>query len=258
MKSSEIKKSKINKAIGSNLLVAIGINTYERIHGNLDNCVSDASLVFDTFSKEEYLLMNSNSCKILSDNQNTTKNEILNKLQKTVAMCNSNVNIIIYYSGHGCIIDDVFYFVATDSNDSKETMISLDDVLNIINSVEKRNVSIWIDACRKIIKTKSVNEESFNFKKTYIEKSRGMGIIYSCSKGEYSLDSFNDKKISVFTSLLIDTLKGCKTALKIIVLPFDQCLIIFMMNPLRQVRKIYILINIQKSALRDLILFMLH
>ena len=52
------------------------------------------------------------------------------------------------------LIDDVFYFVATDSNDSKETMISLDDVLNIINSVEKRNVSIWWSNVNKVDRKK--------------------------------------------------------------------------------------------------------
>lgn len=217
-KAEIIKKTKRRALIGENMLISIGINKYNKKGDCLNNCESDATQVYSTFEEHSYLSMASGSQLILSgDGSATTKKAIFEVLSNMRSKMNDNTNIIFYYSGHGCISNGKFYFFVSDSEASVTTMISLDELLEVLknsNNGRHGNITVLIDACcEKVTNRKGLQNRSDNYITNHLRDAKGIGVIFSCSEGEYSLDKFNDQEISVFTSFLLDALKGQEEAL---------------------------------------------
>lgn len=213
-----ISNEKKKRLIGDQLLISIGINKYKNKEDCLENCESDANMVYSVFKESPCLSVYPASKLILSDDGTpTTKNVILRTISTTLDHVNEKTNIILFYSGHGCIVNGQFFFVLSDSDGSSDSMISLYELIGYLdnsNGGKHGNITVLIDACRAILhNTKSLENKSDKYIFDYLKKTRGIGIMYSCAEGEYSLDCFNDQPISVFTSFLIDTLNGYPDAL---------------------------------------------
>lgn len=211
-KAERINLEKRDRAIGNIFLIAIGINQYNPTVGNLQNCCTDAINVFDTIKSKDYFPMNDNSILITSDNDPTQKQPILDRIKYCNAFINEHTNIVFYFSGHGCNINDTFHFIVSDSILPSENLISIDEITDILTQLNKglyKSITILIDACQTQPKQfKGLENRSKNFVNEYINEAKGLGIIYSCSKGEFSLNEFNKKKVSVFTHLLLQALNG--------------------------------------------------
>ena len=218
-KAERIKKEKQQKAIGENCLFAVGINKYLQNGDSLDNCEQDATLVYDAFAKSDFLAMSTESRLLISDDESkTSKKAILGMLDEMKGTFKKDKNIIFYYSGHGCTIDGEFYFFVSDSEKITETMISLNELLERLKRLyfdERGSVTVLIDACRERVgNKKGLQDQSENYVLKYLKLAKGMGVIFSCTEGEYSLDCFNNQEISVFTTFLLDALKGQVRALE--------------------------------------------
>jgi len=217
-KAKKIMQEKQRKLIGENMLLAIGINKYIKEEDWLDNCESDAKKVYLAFQEYQYLSMNAYSRLILSgEGKETKKGAIQNALSEIEKHINDNTNFVFYYSGHGCMENGTFYFYVSDSNESVESMLSLDELLKYLTNINEGNhgnITILIDACcEKTGNKKGLREQSNNYVNNYLRAAKGIGVIFSCSEGEYALDCFNDQEVSVFTSFLLDALKGQSKAL---------------------------------------------
>lgn len=213
-----ISNEKKRRLIGDQLLISIGINNYKNKDDCLENCEFDANTVYSVFEKSPCLSIHPASKLILSDDGTpTAKKVILKTISTTLEHVKEKTNIIFFYSGHGCIINEQFFFVLSDSDGSSDSMISLDELIGYLNNSnggKHGNITVLIDACRVIAHhTKSLENKSDKYIFDYLKKTNGMGIMYACAVGEYSLDFFNEQAISVFTSFLIDALNGYSDAL---------------------------------------------
>lgn len=212
-KTKQIKDIKRKELIGKLFVIAIGINEYNSKDENLSNCCTDAKSIFDTIKSKDYFSMDDKSILITSDKkENTYKQSILDSIKSCEKFIDEKTNIVLYYSGHGCNIDDTFYFCVTDSELPDYNLISdkeIIDILSRMNGGKYKSITLLIDACQSQLKyIKSLAKQSSNFLNEYINNAKGIGIIYSCSKGEYSLNEFNKQKISVFTYLILQALNG--------------------------------------------------
>ena len=216
-KAEQINLEKRDRAIGNIFLIAIGINQYDPTVGNLQNCCTDATKVFDTIKSKVYFPMNENSILITSDNDPTQKQPILDRIRTCDTFIDAQTNIVFYFSGHGCNINDTFHFIVSDSTLPSENLISIDEITDILNQMNmgiNKSITILIDACQtQLTQHKGLENRSKNFVNEYIETAKGIGIIYSCSKGEFSVNSFIKEKVSVFTHLLLQALNGYTGAL---------------------------------------------
>ena len=225
-KAKQIRCDNWKKKIGKIFVIAIGINEYKPETGNLNNCCTDAQSIFETFKSKDYFSMDDNSILITSDTDCTEKQSILDCIKACDKFIDESTNIIFYYSGHGCNVNDTFRFWVTDSEVPDKNDISITEITNILSSMNKgkyKSITILIDACqRQINQSKSLGKQSYNFLDEYIDNAKGIGIIYSCSKGEYSLDKFNKHNISVFTYLVLQALNGHTEAIDANFLTFNK------------------------------------
>lgn len=225
-KAEQINLEKRTRAIGNIFLMAIGINQYDLTEDNLQNCCTDANKVFDTIKTKDYFPMNDNSILITSDKESTQKQHILDRIKACEEYIDEHTNIIFYFSGHGCNINDVFHFIVSDSIPPSANLISIDEITDILTQMNKgtyKSITILIDACQTKIKhNKGLENRSRNFINEYIDNAKGIGIIYSCSKGEFSQNEFNKEQVSVFTSLLLQALNGHTNAVDANYLTFNK------------------------------------
>lgn len=225
-KAKQISHDKRKKLIGKLFVIAIGINEYKSKGDNLNNCCTDAKTIFETLKSKDYFLMDDNSILVTSDINCTEKQSILDSIKDCDKFIDESTNIIFYYSGHGCNINDIFYFWVSDSELPAKNVISIEDIIDILSSMNEgkyKSITILIDACQQQINySKSLGKQSPNFLDEYIDNAKGLGIIYSCSKGEYSLDEFNKHNVSVFTYLILQALNGHIDAVNANCLTFNK------------------------------------
>lgn len=211
-RAEQIRYEKRKELIGKLFIIAIGINEYKVKADNLNNCCTDAKSIFTTFKDKDYFSMDSNSILVTSDTNSTERQSILDSIKACDKFIDESTNIVFYYSGHGCNINDTFHFWVSDSELPAKNVISIDDITDILsdmNGGKYKSITVLIDACQQQINhSKGLGKQSHKFLDDYIDNAKGIGIIYSCSKGEYSLDEFNKHNISVFTYLILQALNG--------------------------------------------------
>lgn len=225
-RAERIEKEKIRKEIGSNFLIAVGINQYADGHGNLDNCINDARRIYGVFEEKKYLSMAPGSRLILSDQEGGTgKQALLNMLGELKGKLREKQNVVFYFSGHGCSIGHKFHFVVSDSTTRADTMISMDELLEALENLyvsTRGNITVLVDACRTTVgQAKGFHDKNHKYVVDHLSRARGRGIIYACTEGEEALDRFIKEPVSVFTSFLVDALNGQAAALEGNYLTFD-------------------------------------
>lgn len=225
-KAEQKRYDKRKELIGNLFIIAIGISEYKCKDDNLNNCCTDAKSIFETIKSKDYFSMDDNSILVTSDTHCTEKQSILDSIKSCDKFIDERTNIIFYYSGHGCNLNETFHFCVSDSELPDKNVISIDDITEILsrmNGGKYKSITILIDACQtQINHRKSLEKQSLNFLDEYIDNAKGIGIIYSCSKGEYSLDEFNKHKISVFTYLIMQALNGHIDAVEANCLTFNK------------------------------------
>lgn len=194
--------------IGENVLISVGIDQYENENG-LYNCSNDATEIYDVFFKTQNIPFDSVNSTLLNDGY-LLKEEFESTLTEISKTTDRSKQLIFYFSGHGVEIEEEFYFVFSNSDvKNNQSLMSMTDVLTIINMGEAKAKVLLIDACRiGVTNQKSIFDKSFNFQKKYLKMAEGIYIIYSCRSGEYSNNDYNGKGMSVFTYFLKEGLTG--------------------------------------------------
>jgi hypothetical protein len=106
---------------------------------------------------------------------------------------------LLYFSGHGYIKSTGGYLVTTDAKKYDEG-VSMDDVLSIANQSKAKNKFVILDCCHSgAFASPSITGSSTAF------LSEGMSVLTASRDSEYAIEK---NGAGVFTSLLIDALKG--------------------------------------------------
>lgn len=134
-KAERIRYDKRKKLIGKLFIIAIGINEYKLKTDNLNNCCTDAKSIFETFKSKDYFSMDDNSILLTSDTNHTEIQSILDSIKSCDKFIDERTNIIFYYSGHGCNINDTFHFWVSDSELPAKNVISIDDLTGILSGM---------------------------------------------------------------------------------------------------------------------------
>jgi len=130
---------------GKNFCLIIAIDNYKNGISKLNNCVKDATdikrLLIDKyqFTEEDSIVLN---------NDKATRKNILSTLRNLKDRITQNDNLLITFSGHGANIDDVGYWLPTDSvNGEDYNYISSSDLIDRLNAIKCHHLFLIIDAC---------------------------------------------------------------------------------------------------------------
>lgn len=209
-KQSHSEKYAYPNILGSRktLGVFVGVNTYnDPFIGDLTVCVDDVTAVHTAFGKS----INANLlCTGNSELSLPTRNNIISELLISARAAEESDLLLFYYSGHGFAENSISYLIATDTQLSalKYTAISMNDVVEIMQSSEARAKVIILDACHSganIGKSTSIFSEEFIAH--IFQEAEGTAILSSCKQGEKSWE-WADKNRSVFTYYLLQAIGG--------------------------------------------------
>ena len=206
----------IRDQIGRNVLLSIGINEYKNPKDNLRICEKDARDIYRIFVDNEKITFVDEVSVLLDSKEKTTLEEVLKQIDILCKSSQQDMNLILFYSGHGMSIDGEFHFILSDSEPSEQkNLLSIGQVINMLEGSRFKNVLLLIDACQTISKNgKNIGCESFANQKKYVSGSKGISIIYSCSLGEHSQENILPIENSVFTFQLLEAFNGKKDALE--------------------------------------------
>lgn len=142
--------------IDDNLGLFIGINTHHDDNlKDLSYCVKDAKEIRQRMTGDDRLVLANHSQLIISDIQNpdsrSSKNDILNIIQKTAKNVKTNSLIFISISGHGVTgSDNLAYIIPSDGYLDKipATCIKVQEIIEILSTSKAATKILLIDACR--------------------------------------------------------------------------------------------------------------
>lgn len=189
--------------MAKDIAIVIGISEYTNAQ-TLSGCKVDAdsikTLLEATSKYDEILLMEG---KVNAD-------EIDQKLPEFIKKYKSETigEVFFYYSGHGCVLNDAFAYVASDYDHSKPntTTISNDNVDRLLKSLNANLVIKIIDACHSgtqylkdiEMMPKYINQQKDEFTNCY--------FMFSSRNDQSSIATPTH---SVFTRSFIQAVKNC-------------------------------------------------
>ena len=128
---------------GNTHLLTIGINAYKNGIPTLNNAVRDAQK-FEEIMKKRYGIQHGTA---LYEEAATLEGIIdaFDQLQKELT---NEDNLIIYFSGHGDLVNDNGYWIPTDAKlNKRHTYLSNHDVRDLLKNCNARHVLVIVDAC---------------------------------------------------------------------------------------------------------------
>ncbi len=128
-------------------LLMIGVSEYEDASRNLTFAAKDANDLMEIFSKQEehYSAVKKH---LLTNDQATAKNII--KLLEDLKTTKVDDEVIIYFSCHGVLDEDLNYYLATHETDfeaPQNTSLNYNTLENILAQIPSRKKLMFIDAC---------------------------------------------------------------------------------------------------------------
>jgi len=183
------------------LLIA---NSNYRVWDNLKSPIKDvdeiANVLKNNYEFEVEILKNAN------------RNEILDKLYEYSDKVNSNDNLLIYYSGHGEIINNNAFWIPSDgSKNISANWLNTSDVNSAISLINVKDLLVMVDSCYQGTAFKGNNKVSNfdNNNKTidYFNKMLNYrsAIVVTSGRNEPVLDSTVNNH-SAFAFKFIDIL----------------------------------------------------
>jgi WD40 repeat protein len=194
-------------------ILAVGINKYKNPKLTLNYAKPDAES-FIKMVDQKSSLFKSVELHTLYDEE-ATRTTILKKLDELASKINPEDVFIFYYAGHGSMVDNLFYFIPTESSRlydvvalNKEAIEAslLQDKFKNINALKQL---IIMDACQsggsvELLATRGAAEE-----KAIAQLSRSAGIHVMASAGsEQFATEFTELGHGLFTYVLIRGLEG--------------------------------------------------
>lgn len=190
----------------------IGIDTYKNSTYTLNYAREDAESFAESVKKNGATLYQKVNIHALYDGAATRQN-ILDTLKKLEAHVGLNDVFIFYYAGHGCIVDQNFFFIPTECTSmyqaNSSNALSAETVQAGFKNIKALKQIIIMDACQsggsvEILAMRGANEE-----KAFAQLSRGAGIHVLASAGsEQNAKEILELKHGLFTYVLLEALSG--------------------------------------------------
>jgi len=142
-------QAKNESGIRTNHLLLIGIDKYTNGVRPLDNAVRDA-VAFRDVLLDKFQMKQENITELLDEN--ATRANIIGTFSKLIDSLTSSDNLIIYFSGHGELIDrahkDEGYWIPVDAKlDDTGSYITNERIQNFFSNLQAHHVLGIIDSC---------------------------------------------------------------------------------------------------------------
>lgn len=195
-------------------IVAVGIDKYQNSKLNLNYAKSDAVSLIKVISESSDLLFREIVIDTVFD-RDATRLNILRKLEDVGAKARPEDVFILYYAGHGSIVDNRFYFIPTENSRLFDASGLRRQAIDAVTMQEKlKNIKalkqlIILDACQsggsvELLATRGSGEE-----KAIAQLSRSAGIHVLASAGsEQFATEFAELGHGLFTYVLLKGLAG--------------------------------------------------
>lgn len=179
------------------IALIVGIDFYE--HGNsLFGCVTDAHDVKSSLEQHDGGSVNFD-CKFLTatrKNDQVQRSELKDNIEE---LFKKDADVaLFYFAGHGHIESSGGYILASDSKRGDEG-IALSEILTYANTSPAKNKILILDSCHSGI----AGEAPGNNQESVL--AEGVTVLTASTKEQYASEI--DGR-GVFTSLLVDALKG--------------------------------------------------
>lgn len=195
-------------------ILAIGINAYKNPKLNLNYAVADASAFVKAFSSKAAQLYKNIDTTTLYD-QEASREGILNALIVLEKKADINDVLVIYYAGHGSMVEGDFFFALHESTrllDRKaleETALSAAEVQQHLQGIRALKQIIIMDACQsggsvELLAQRGVPEEKAI---AQLSRSSGIHVMASAGSDQYATE-FQHLGHGLFTYLLLEALEG--------------------------------------------------
>jgi hypothetical protein len=186
------------------IAIIIGVSAYAR-QQNLPACANDAELVRVVLnSSNEY-----EDILFLAGN-NTNSDEVKHQLTQFVEKHKARDDldeVFFFYSGHGQFVDDEFYYIFSDFDDSRRNRTSLknSELDGYLRTLCPNLAVKIVDACNAGVQyVKDVGGLSEIIEKGSIEK--GLKKVYFLFSSLFDQSSFADSAVSHYTRSFIEAI----------------------------------------------------
>ena len=188
------------------LAIVVGVNDY------LDSKISDLSYAVSDAKRIANILEDKGvfDVQLLTNDKGEppTKNNIISAFEDAEYLASRNLikSFVLYFSGHGFENNNINYLapMELDPSNLPGTAVNFDNVLDILHEMrENAKVMVFMDASRDNPKGRKSMGSGF----ARDDESHGLGIFYSTSPGQISLE-VPELGGSVYSYYLVKALYG--------------------------------------------------
>jgi len=194
-------------------ILSIGINQYKNEKLSLSYAQPDAAS-FSNVVRQKATLFSKVELIELYD-KSATRENILKKFDEVIVNAKLEDVFILFYAGHGTMVDEKFYFVPTEATrlyekqDLIKNAIEAAVIQQKLNAIKALKQLIVMDACQSGSSVETLAVRGAVEEKALAQLSRSAGIHVLASSGS---DQFSTEFASlthgVFTYLILEALQG--------------------------------------------------
>ena len=206
------------KAIGKPSLHAliIGINEYKNPKLQLNYAVADATLFADTLKKGASSLFDKVEIRILSSEEQTTKENILKEL-KAMQSLNPDDLFVLYVASHGTVDDGEYFLITSNVGSTRTERLKTDAIgqsvfKELVGNIPATKKLIIIDTCnagalgeaiQMAMLTRGMSEDTAM---KILSRAVGSTILSASTSMQEALEGYQGH--GLFTYVLAEGLKG--------------------------------------------------
>jgi WD40 repeat protein len=195
-------------------VLVIGVNDYQNPVYQLNYARQDAEAFATELKKESKDLFEKVYVHKLLDKQ-VTKQQIIDTLKVLQKQISYNDVFILYYAGHGSMVDGMYYFITADCarmydvTALQQQALSATEMQQQLAMIKALKQIIIIDACQsggsvEVLAMRGVTEE-----KAFAQLSRSVGIhVMAAAAGDQAAKEVGDLKHGLFTYVLLKGMSG--------------------------------------------------
>jgi hypothetical protein len=181
--------------------ILIGISEYQNCN-NLPGCDNDIKAINEVLSTSKEF----DEIKVFS--RNVKSNNLKSELSKLFAEWKGNdiEELFFYFSGHGSFINNEFYYILTDFEETQKRQTSLQnsEIDNMIKSIKPKMVTKVIDACQSGV---SYIKGNTNIVEKYYSKTTdSFEKCYFLHSSMTSQFSYQNADLSDFTKSFLEAI----------------------------------------------------
>jgi uncharacterized caspase-like protein len=195
-------------------ILAVGINEYKNSKMSLNYAKPDAESFSTVLEEKAGNLFKSLKLITLYDKEASSEG-ILSKLNELAQVINPEDVFILYYAGHGSMVDNRFFFIPTESlrlydlKSLQKDAIEATVLQEKLQSIKALKQLIIMDACQsggsvELLATRGASEEKAI---AQLSRSTGIHVLASAGSEQYATE-FTELGHGLFTYVLLKALAG--------------------------------------------------